>query len=172
MPAPPESTRALLAAVLAPQAVPAERAPATPWLVTVGGPGSGDRLALRDGAVLGRGRAADLRLRDGLASRSHARFTRAGARWRVHDLGSKNGVRVNGRPAAKSGVVLVPGDQVTVGDSLLLFEPPAAPPDRELAPGPAPAPAGVSGTPARRRAALVSAAALLACAAALAAAAG
>ncbi|GEJ58044.1 FHA domain-containing protein [Anaeromyxobacter diazotrophicus] len=171
MAAPPESTRALLAAILAPAPRPPEGAGSGSWLVAIRGPGAGDRLALRDGAVLGRGRAADLRLRDGRTSRSHARFTRAGASWRVHDLGSKNGVRVNGRPAARSGALLAPGDRLAVGDSLLLFEPPAAGPARALAPVRAPAPAGAPPVAARRPAALAAAWALLACAAALAAAA-
>ena len=109
-----ESTRALVAAVLADPPRPA------PWLRAVEGPRAGDELALRDGAVLGRGRGADLRLADGLASRRHARFTRAGARWRVHDLGSKNGLRVNGRAAAPEGSPLEPGDRLAVGRPSLI----------------------------------------------------
>ena len=158
-----QSTRALIAAVLA-EPDP-ERGP---WLRAIQGPSPRDRLAVRDGAVLGRGRAADLRLPDGLASRRHARFTRVGACWRVHDLGSKNGVRVNGRRAAAAGALLAPGDRVAVGATLLLFE--ASP----LAPSTAPEPVQggtAPGVNAKRRPILI-AAALVAAAAAFAVAAG
>jgi len=162
-PSPFESTRALLAAVLA-DPDPASHGS---WLVAVGGPLAGERLALRDGAVLGRGRGADLRLLDGLASRSHARFTRVGSRWRVQDLGSKNGVRVNGRTTAPEGLALAPGDRLAVGDSVLLLEAPL-PVDRALPDAPVPDPPACL----LRRPSLVAAAALIAGAAGLAALAG
>jgi pSer/pThr/pTyr-binding forkhead associated (FHA) protein len=113
--------------------------------------------------VLGRGRAADVRLGDGLASRRHARLTRAGAHWLVHDLGSKNGVRVNGRRAAAGGALLSPGDRVAMGASLLLFE---APPGEAEAPRSERAPPAAS---ARRRAIIVAVLAALATALAVAA---
>lgn len=165
MPPPPTAdTRALVGALLAEEG-PA-RAEIGPWLLAVEGPRAGRRLWVRDGAVLGRGRGADLRLDGGLTSRRHARFIRAVAGWQVVDLGSKNGLRVNGRPAQQGGLPLAPGDLIALGESVLLFGE-----ERTLAPDAVPGPEReVAARPAFRPV-LAAAAALLALAAALAAAA-
>lgn len=133
--APPDTTRALVAAALAGD----DAARLAPALSAVAGPRAGARIAIRDGLVAGRGRRADLRLPDVLASRAHARFARAGDAWRVHDLGSKNGLTVNGRPAAPDGTALAPGDLVALGASVLRFEAPRP------APGGGPAAGGAAG---------------------------
>jgi hypothetical protein len=94
-----------------------------PRLVVVEGPDAGARLSLRDGAVVGRGAGADLRLRDHRASRRHARFSLSGeGSAAVRDLGSKNGVAVNGRRVRRGAAPVAPGDLVAVGDTLLAFE--------------------------------------------------
>jgi hypothetical protein len=113
-----------------------------PHLVVLEGPRAGDRLALHDGAVLGRGRGAELHLADPLASRHHARFTIRGGRASLEDLASKNGIAVNGRHARRSRVALRSGDALALGESLLVYQdgcpaPPAASRELLLAPGPA-----------------------------------
>ena len=74
-------------------------------------------VPLRDGqAVVGRGEDCNLIVDDGLMSRLHAKFKlQDGAFW-VEDLGSTNGVYVNGQRIAKP-VSLEVGDLVLVGAS-------------------------------------------------------
>jgi hypothetical protein len=72
---------------------------------------NGSRHPLRDpGLVLGRGSDADLRINDPGVSRRHAKFTVEGDRVTVKDLGSTNGVHVDGRK--------VPAAQVRDGDTV------------------------------------------------------
>jgi len=110
-------TRALAGAILAGGPVPFG-----PRLVVVEGPSAGTALALRDGAVLGRGWGAELRLSDSLASRRHAVFTIRDGRARLRDLSSKNGLTVNGRRVGPAEIALEPGDALYVGDSMLVYE--------------------------------------------------
>ena len=51
----------------------------------------------RGGATLGRSREADIVLDDANVSRKHAEVRPSGGSWIVRDLGSTNGVKVNGR---------------------------------------------------------------------------
>src|SRR5829696_5057508 len=73
------------------------------------------------GAVLGRSREADIVLDDANVSRKHAEVRPSGASWTVRDLGSTNGVKVNGRriTGAQS---LRPGDIIELGTSQATFE--------------------------------------------------
>ena len=73
------------------------------------------------GAVLGRSREADVQIDDPNVSRRHAELRPSGASWTVRDLGSTNGVKVNGRriDGAQS---LRPGDRIEIGVSTLTFE--------------------------------------------------
>jgi predicted component of type VI protein secretion system len=73
------------------------------------------------GAVLGRSRDCDIVLGDANVSRHHAEIRPAGEGWTIADLGSTNGVVVNGRPA-RGAVALAGGDQVELGTSTLRFE--------------------------------------------------
>lgn len=148
---PADDTRALAGALLSGNLAALGRGPP---LLAVEGPCAGEQLLVRDGAVLGRGRGADLRLPDGLTSRRHARFTRAGTSWRVHDLGSKNGLRVNGRRTSAGGRSLAPGDRIALGASVLLFG--ATSPAAARAAPDAPPPAGAP-RPGRARALAVAA---------------
>jgi hypothetical protein len=75
---------------------------------------SGSRL------VLGRSRDCDLVLADPNVSRRHAELRREENGWHVVDLGSTNGVKVNGRRVDE--VALRPGDRVTIGMTDLTFE--------------------------------------------------
>lgn len=73
------------------------------------------------GAVLGRSRDCDVVLEDANVSRHHAELRPSGGSWVVRDLGSTNGVKVNGRRIA-SPESLKSGDQLELGTSRLVFE--------------------------------------------------
>jgi FhaA, N-terminal domain/FHA domain len=70
--------------------------------------------------VVGRSREADIVLADPNVSRRHAEFRRDESGWHVVDLGSTNGIKVNGRRVDQAG--LSPGDQITIGVTDLTFE--------------------------------------------------
>ena len=65
-------------------------------------------------AVIGRSRECDVVLADTNISRRHAEIRAAGAGWTVDDLGSTNGVRVNGRPVHGPTPVAA-GDRIELG---------------------------------------------------------
>src|SRR4051794_30710623 len=74
------------------------------------------------GAVIGRSRECDIVLQDSNVSRRHAEIRPAGGDgWTISDLGSTNGVRVNGR-AINSATPLQPGDEIAVGTVDVRFE--------------------------------------------------
>jgi hypothetical protein len=76
-----------------------------------------------DGAVLGRSRDCDITLDDANVSRHHAEVRPSGGSWVVRDLGSTNGVKVNGRRIDGSRPQsLKPGDVVELGTSRLTFD--------------------------------------------------
>lgn len=75
---------------------------------------SGDRL------LVGRSRDCDLVLDDPNVSRQHMELRRDRAGWVAVDLGSTNGVKVNGRRIDEAP--LEPGDEIAVGVSRLTFE--------------------------------------------------
>ena len=70
--------------------------------------------------VVGRSREADIVLQDPNASRRHAELRREEGGWQVVDLGSTNGIKVNGRRVDHHP--LRPGDQITIGVTDLTFE--------------------------------------------------
>ena len=71
-------------------------------------------------AVIGRSRECDVVLSDPNVSRRHAELRRDGDGWRVVDLGSTNGVKVNRRRVSEAG--LRPGDTITLGVTDMTFE--------------------------------------------------
>lgn len=73
----------------------------------------------QDEVVIGRSQDADLTLTHASMSRRHARLFREGGVWRVVDLGSKNGTRVNELP--NSDKVLQHGDRIHLHDFTLTF---------------------------------------------------
>ena len=75
---------------------------------------SGDR------AVIGRSRECDVVVSDPNVSRRHAELRRDENGWHAVDLGSTNGVKVNGRRVDQ--VPLRDGDRVTIGVTDLTFE--------------------------------------------------
>ena len=76
------------------------------------------------GAVLGRSRDCDIVLDDVNVSRRHAEVRPSGGSWTVRDLGSTNGVKVNGRRARahRAPQSLKPGDVVEMGTSRATFD--------------------------------------------------
>jgi hypothetical protein len=117
----------VLAGALVRCALRGEGARAGPHLL-VRAPGAVERtVALPAELTVGRGAAAGLALDDAGASRLHARIRldEAGAAL-VEDLGSKNGLRLNGRRIRGGPQPLRPGDELTVGSTALRFEDPLA----------------------------------------------
>jgi hypothetical protein len=82
----------------------------------------GRRLSVgKSGAVIGRSRDCDIVLSDSNVSRRHAEIELGDQGWTVRDLGSTNGILVNGR-RAEGSVPLHGGDRIELGTSQLLFE--------------------------------------------------
>jgi FHA domain-containing protein len=74
-----------------------------------------------DGAVMGRSRDCDLVISDENVSRHHAEVRPSGGAWIVRDLGSTNGIRVNG-DRVNEAQPLRPGDRIELGLSTVTFE--------------------------------------------------
>jgi hypothetical protein len=74
-----------------------------------------------DGAVLGRSRDCDIVLGDANVSRHHAEIRPAQEGWTIADMGSTNGVVINGH-RVHGPSALHPGDAVELGTSTLRFE--------------------------------------------------
>jgi hypothetical protein len=75
------------------------------------------------GATIGRSRECDIVLNDSNVSRRHAELRPLGDGWSVTDLGSTNGVRVNGRDVRPNEPEpLQPGDRLDVGTVDATFE--------------------------------------------------
>ncbi|MTD45529.1 DUF3662 domain-containing protein [Conexibacter sp. W3-3-2] len=73
------------------------------------------------GAVIGRSRECDIVLGDSNVSRRHAEIRPHGNGWVVEDLGSTNGVRVNGDPA-RGATPIRGGDRLDIGTVPVSFE--------------------------------------------------
>jgi hypothetical protein len=85
--------------------------------------GGRTELLGRDGAVLGRSREADIVVDDPNVSRKHAEVRPSGGSWIVRDLGSTNGVKVNGRRLdASRPQSLKRGDVIELGTARIEFE--------------------------------------------------
>ena len=88
---------------------------------TGAGLSAGSAYDLSDGALLGRGDQADIRLEDGFASSRHARLVPQGDVMVLEDLGSTNGTYLNGEPL-RGPQPLHAGDRIRIGDSEFSFE--------------------------------------------------
>jgi FhaA, N-terminal domain/FHA domain len=69
--------------------------------------------------VLGRSREADIRVADVNVSRRHAELRQEGAGYWIVDLGSTNGLEVNGKRTDRSRVR--DGDRITMGSTEIVF---------------------------------------------------
>src|SRR3979409_1924617 len=93
-----------------------------PYLVTRRDDGYGDVIPLLPGQLFPLGRANTNRivLKDELSSRDHAEVYFAEDRWRLRDLKSLNGTRINGDPL-DSEWELSTGDEFQIGKSRYIF---------------------------------------------------
>lgn len=68
---------------------------------------------------LGKSPACDIVLTDEFVSRVHARLVPVADGWRIEDLGSRNGTRINGRETGAA--LLASGDRIQTGQTRLQF---------------------------------------------------
>ncbi len=77
-------------------------------------------FALTDRPVTaGKSPTCDLVLADDFVSRVHARLTPVPEGWRIEDLSSRNGTKVNGRETGAA--LLTGGDRIQIGQTKLIF---------------------------------------------------
>src|ERR1019366_426214 len=93
-----------------------------PYLVTRRDDGYGDVIPLQAGQrfTIGRANTNRIVLKDELASRDHAEVYFADDRWRLRDIKSLNGTRINDDPL-DSEWELSPGDEFQVGKTRFIF---------------------------------------------------
>lgn len=91
----------------------------TATLQVLAGPVAGRRVQLHDRTLIGRLSECDLQLDDPSVSRRHARITPSAGGWAIEDLGSTNGVRVNGAEVGRAN--LEHGDAIELGNVRLTF---------------------------------------------------
>jgi len=91
---------------------------ADPRLVVERAPGHvpGMEYEVGEGAIMGRGDQAEIRLEDPFASSRHARLVRQGAAIVLEDMGSTNGTYLN-EELLSGPQPLHAGDRVRIGDS-------------------------------------------------------
>ena len=79
----------------------------------------GQRHTLRADTTVGRLPSCDITLDDPSVSRRHARIARTDGRWTVEDLGSTNGLQLNGQAVGRAE--LRDGDRLALGGVMLTF---------------------------------------------------
>src|SRR5262249_21245706 len=79
-----------------------------------------------DVTTIGRSSATTIQVTDEKASRNHFRVEKAGDRFKVVDLGSTNGTRLNGQKI-QGEVFLRNGDTLALGRTTFVYEGPGAP---------------------------------------------
>ncbi|NVJ06340.1 FHA domain-containing protein [Myxococcus sp. AM001] len=94
-----------------------------PALLLLTGPSAGRRHDVLAEATIGRSPSCEIPLDDHQVSRKHALISVLDGQSCIRDLRSRNGTFVNGERLVGE-VVLKPGDQVRVGATTALFEPP------------------------------------------------
>ncbi len=102
------------------EALEAAPAPGRPRRVLLA-VGSRRLLVPPEGGTVGRSRDCDVVLDDAGVSRRHAEIRPAPDGWTLEDLGSTNGVRVNGE-TLRGVAALHPGDRVELGSTEIVFE--------------------------------------------------
>lgn len=79
----------------------------------------GRSYTLETTTTLGRLPSCDVTLDDPSVSRRHARIAQQDGRWTIEDLGSTNGLRINGQPVGRAQ--LRDGDRLELGGVALTF---------------------------------------------------
>ena len=100
------------------QAVSPQELGVEPEVVTLTFDGSVHEVNQRR-VVIGRSRDCDIQLNDSNASRRHAELRQEGASYWIVDLGSTNGMEVNGKRVKRAK--LRDGDTVTIGSTEVTF---------------------------------------------------
>lgn len=97
-------------------------------LICISGPQAGTEIELQAEIItVGRASTSHVVLDDRYASRAHAEIRRVGADYQLYDLGSKNGVLVDGQRLASGGRVwLTDGCEVQFASTRFRFQDPAA----------------------------------------------
>ena len=109
-----------------------------PKVIFKSGDLAGQEFVLQGREVtMGRGSACSLVIPDGSVSHNHLKISLEGGEWRLRDLGSSNGTRLNGDRV--TAAALHAGDLVGLGSTEFVFQPDDPAP--EPAPAPAPRPA-------------------------------
>jgi hypothetical protein len=90
-----------------------------PHLVVLSGPTAGARHPLGAEQTVGRGRGATITIPDAQASRVHLRIRVASGGATVEDLGSKNGVRVNGIRIERRRCAVDAADEIVIGETAI-----------------------------------------------------
>jgi hypothetical protein len=110
-------------------------------LVFIEGVFSGRQEMLKPvGSVIGRISTADIHLDDQGISRQHCRISRVEGQWLIEDLGSINGVQVNG-VRVQGAQALQPADRIAILNNVMVFADdnvPTAMPAGEMLPRPEP----------------------------------
>jgi pSer/pThr/pTyr-binding forkhead associated (FHA) protein len=89
-------------------------------LVVIEGHGAGNEYEIREnGVTVGRGPGVDITFQDSSMSKVHAAFEPATGGVRVRDMGSTNGIAVNG--SAVQAADLKHGDRIEIGSHVLQF---------------------------------------------------
>ncbi len=115
-------------------------------LRVVSGNDQGKQIELnRQITSIGRGADQMLVIADIAVSRRHIQIHLQSNGYRMQDMGSPNGTMINGKRVADA--LLVDGDQIEVGNSLLRFEHPPSRPQQDMPPAP-PAPPPMMAAPA------------------------
>jgi len=70
-----------------------------------------------EGAKMGRDSSCDIVLGDPSVSREHAVISTSGGKVLITDLGSRNGITINGKPVSQGAIVN--GDYISVGSAVL-----------------------------------------------------
>jgi two-component system, cell cycle response regulator len=98
------------------------KAPHRPVLVVISGAeqDAGKRVLVEETLLIGRDPQAALMLTDSKVSWHHATLEDRGDSWTMVDLGSTNGILIDGQRVSEAG--LKPGDTVVLGGSVLRFE--------------------------------------------------
>src|SRR4051812_41967105 len=103
--------------------------------------GQADICLDRPLTLVGRHRGCDVRMNSPQVSRYHCCLAWQDGEYEVRDLGSTNGIKINGH-RLESGRLRA-GDELTIARLrflLILGPTPSIPPDRDAAPAPAPTP--------------------------------
>ena len=90
-----------------------------PRFVQLNGSHAGTSFAAEEGAILGRDSNCELRLKDNSISRRHARLIFLEGDWQLVDMGSRNGLRIDGKKVEK--ILLNGGEQIKIGKLSLRF---------------------------------------------------